>query len=84
MIPGVEIYIPMDELLDFDKEMERLLKEKENLEAELSRVNGKLQNESFTAKAPAAVVEAEREKQKKYRELYDKVLERIEFIRGKI
>jgi valyl-tRNA synthetase len=83
VIKGVEIYIPMEELLDFEKEMDRLLKEKENLEGELSRVNGKLQNESFTAKAPAAVVEAEREKQKKYRELYDKVIERIDFIKVK-
>ena len=64
--------------------MERLQKEKENLDAELSRVNGKLQNESFTAKAPAAVVEAEKEKQKKYRELYDKVVERMNFIREKL
>ena len=84
VIQGVEIYIPMDELLDFEKEMERLLKEKENLEAELSRVNGKLQNESFTAKAPAAVVEAEREKQKKYSELFDKVIERIDYIKVRL
>ncbi len=84
VIRGVEIYIPMEELLDFEKEMERLQKEKENLDAELSRVNGKLQNESFTAKAPAAVVEAEKEKQKKYRELYDKVVERMNFIREKL
>lgn len=84
VIKGVEIYIPMDELLDFEKEMERLLKEKETLEGELARVNGKLNNEGFTAKAPAAVVEAEREKQKKYTELYEKVLERIEYLKSRM
>lgn len=84
VIKGVEIYIPMAELLDFEKEMERLLKEKANLESELARVNGKLQNEKFVSKAPAAVVEAEREKQKKYSEMYGKVVERIGFIEGKM
>lgn len=82
-IHGVEIYIPMDELLDYDKELERLLKEKENLESELARVNGKLGNESFIAKAPKAVVDAEKEKQKKYNDLYNKVTERIDFIKAK-
>ena len=83
VIKGVEIYIPMAELLDFEKEMERLLKEKANLESELARVNGKLQNEKFVSKAPAAVVEAE-EKNKKYSEMYGKVVERIGFIEGKM
>jgi len=64
--------------------MERLNKEKENLESELERVNGKLGNENFVSKAPAQVVEAEREKQKKYSELYEKVLERINFIKSKM
>ncbi|AGC69102.1 valine--tRNA ligase ValS [Thermoclostridium stercorarium subsp. stercorarium DSM 8532] len=84
VIKGVEIYIPLDELLDFEKEMERLLKEKENLEKELDRVKGKLSNESFVSKAPQKVVDAEREKLEKYSELYDKVLERIQFIKSKM
>lgn len=83
-IQGVEIYIPMEELLDFEKELERLEKEKAYLENELLRVNGKLSNEKFTSKAPEAVVEEEREKQKKYKDLYDKVTERIMFIRRKL
>lgn len=83
-IKGVEIYIPLDELVDFEKEMERLLKEKENLEKELDRVNGKLNNEKFVSKAPKAVVEAEKEKQAKYSELYNKVIERIRLIKSKI
>jgi len=84
VIKGVEIYIPLDELLDFEKEMERLLKEKENLENELDRVNGKLNNERFVSKAPADVVKAEREKLEKYSELYNKVIERIELINSKM
>jgi len=74
----------MEELLDFEKELERLEKEKAYLESELLRVNGKLSNEKFTSKAPEAVVEEEREKQKKYKDLYDKVTERIMFIKKKI
>ncbi len=84
VISGVEIFIPLEDLIDFEKEMERLNKEKENLESELERVNGKLGNENFVSKAPAQVVEAEREKQKKYSELYEKVLERINFIKSKM
>ena len=83
-IQGVEIYIPMEELIDFGKELERLEKEKANLESELLRVNGKLANAKFISKAPEAVVEEEREKQKKYKDLYDKVSARIVFIKGKL
>jgi valyl-tRNA synthetase len=84
VISGVEIFIPLEDLIDFDKELKRLYKEKENLEDELKRVNGKLGNESFVSKAPVQVVEAEREKQKKYSELYEKVIERINFIKSKM
>ena len=84
VLKGVEIYIPLDELINFDKELERLLKEKENLEKELDRVNGKLNNENFVSKAPKDVVEAEREKQAKYSEMYDKVNERIQLIKSKM
>jgi len=84
VISGVEIFIPLEDLIDFEKEMERLNKEKENLERELERVNGKLGNENFVSKAPAQVVEAEREKQKNYSELYEKVIERINFIKSKM
>ncbi len=72
-----QIFIPLEDLIDFDKEMERLAKEKENLEKELSRVNGKLSNEKFVSKAPEAVVQEEREKKEKYQNMMDKVLEQI-------
>jgi len=82
VIPGAEIYMPLEELIDLGKEIERLEKEKAELEKELERVGGKLGNPSFVAKAPAKVVEEERNKQVKYREMYEKVLERLDGLRS--
>ena len=79
VVDQVEIFIPLDELIDREKEIQRLEKEKANLEQELKRVHGKLSNEGFISKAPAHVVEQEREKQKKYQEMMEKVLERLSF-----
>ena len=59
------VYIPMNELVDMEKEKARLTAEKEKAEQNLQRSLNKLANESFVAKAPAAVVEAEREKAEK-------------------
>ncbi|HOQ07048.1 MAG TPA: valine--tRNA ligase [Clostridiales bacterium] len=77
VVPGTEIFVPLEDLVDIAKELERLEKEKENLEKELERVNGKLSNEGFVSKAPAKVVEEERAKKAKYSEMYEKVLARI-------
>ena len=77
VIPGAEIYIPLEDLVDIEKEIERLEKEKANLEKELERVENKLNNAGFVAKAPANVVEEERAKKVKYTEMYEKLLERI-------
>ena len=76
-----QIFIPLEDLVDFEKEMERLNKEKETLEKELARANGKLSNENFVKKAPAAVVEEERKKKEKYQDMMNKVLERIEALK---
>lgn len=73
-----EIYLPLKDLIDFDKEIERLEKEKEKLEDELKRVKGKLSNKGFISKAPEKIVNAEKEKQRKYEEMMDKVLERLD------
>lgn len=72
-----EAFLPLKDLIDYEKEIERLEKEKEKLEGEIKRVVGKLSNEGFVAKAPAKVVEEEKEKQKKYEDMLDKVLERL-------
>lgn len=74
---GAKMYIPMAEIVDLEKERARLEKEKENAEKEIARVNGKLSNASFTNKAPAAVVEAERAKLVKYTELLENVKEML-------
>ena len=67
--PLGKISISMGELIDFDKERERLNAEIEKVDAEIARAEGKLANKGFTDKAPAALVEKEREKLEKYREL---------------
>ena len=69
VLPQAVCYIPMEELVDLEKEKERLLKEKERLEKELARSNGMLKNEKFLSKAPADKIEAEKEKLKKYEEM---------------
>ncbi len=63
------IYIPLAEMIDLGEEKKRLEKEAEKTKGEIERLEKKLQNEGFLAKAPAAVVEAERAKLGKYREV---------------
>jgi valyl-tRNA synthetase len=77
VIPGAEVYIPLEDLVDIAKEIERLEKERANLEKELERVDSKLGNEGFVAKAPAKVIEEERAKKAKYTEMYEKLMERL-------
>ncbi len=62
------VYIPLGDLVDFEKERARLSTELTKVEGEIARIEGKLANEGFTSRAPAAVVEAERVKLAKYRE----------------
>ncbi|MBR2916463.1 MAG: hypothetical protein IKC07_02535, partial [Clostridia bacterium] len=75
---GAELYLPVDELVDKEKELDRLNKEKARLEGEIKRVEGKLSNKGFTDKAPAKVVEEERQKGEKYKEMLEKVLKSID------
>ena len=74
---GAKMYIPMAEIIDMEKEKARLEKEKANALSEIERVNKKLSNSSFTDKAPAAVVEAERAKLEKYTEMLNNVEEML-------
>ncbi|HPX00071.1 MAG TPA: class I tRNA ligase family protein, partial [Sedimentibacter sp.] len=78
VIDGTEIYLPLADLIDYEKEIERLEKEKARLEDELKRVKGKLNNEKFISKAPESVVNEEKEKLQKYELMMEKVLERLE------
>ena len=64
-----KLYIPMGQLVDVSKELERVQKELEKARKNLAGIEGKLSNENFTARAPENVVNAEREKAAKAREL---------------
>ena len=65
-LAGATIYIPLEDLVDIDKEIERLEKEKIRLEGELKRVDGMLSNERFLSKAPESKIREEQEKKEKY------------------
>ena len=71
------IYMPLAELVDVEKEIERLKKEEERLTKELARVNGMLGNEKFVSRAPEAKIQEERKKLEKYTQMMDQVKERL-------
>ena len=71
------IYMPFAELVDMEKEIQRLRKEEERLKKELDRVNGMLGNERFISKAPAAKIEEEKAKLEKYTQMMGQVQERL-------
>jgi valyl-tRNA synthetase len=74
----------MDELVDFEKELERLTKEKDKLGSEIKRVVGKLNNQGFLAKAPQALVDEEKAKQDKFEQMLDAVNQRLENVKAKL
>jgi valyl-tRNA synthetase len=73
----IQIFMPVEDLKDVKKEIERLLDEKKELEIELERARTKLQNENFINKAPKSVVDEERAKEAKYTAMLDKVNDRL-------
>ena len=72
-----EIFIPLGELVDKDKELARLKGELDKIENEIARAHGKLANAGFLAKAPKVLVDSEREKLDKYIDMRSKVLNSI-------
>ncbi|WPC41387.1 valine--tRNA ligase [Clostridium sp. JS66] len=78
---GAEMFMPLLDLVDLEKELERLNKEKEKLEKEIDRVEKKLANEKFVSKAPEAVVNEEKAKGEKYKEMLQSVLERLQSLK---
>ncbi|NMB44507.1 MAG: valine--tRNA ligase [Clostridiales bacterium] len=78
VVPKATIYMPFSDLVDVEKEIERLEKEKKHLEGEIKRAKGMLSNERFISKAPAEKVEEERNKLEKYSNMMEQVLERLE------
>ncbi len=84
VIDGGELFLPLEELIDFDKELDRLSKEQVKLEKEVDRVNKKLNNQGFLAKAPESLVQEERDKKDKYEEMLKTVIERIDSMKLKM
>ena len=73
-----QIYVPLGELVDLEKEKARLAAEIERIDAEIARAEGKLNNEKFVSKAPAKLVEAEKEKLAKYQDMKAKCVAQLE------
>jgi valyl-tRNA synthetase len=73
IISGATIYLPLDSLVDSEKERARLSKEMKKLEQEISRIDQKLANEGFTSKAPPNLIAAEREKRENFTVMLEKV-----------
>ena len=77
VIDKMELFIPLGELVDTDKELARLNKELEKIENEVKRASGKLSNNGFLEKAPKSLVDAEREKLNKYLDMRNKLIKQI-------
>ena len=73
-----QIYVPLGELVDIEKEKARLTAEIERIDGEIARAEGKLNNANFVNKAPAKLVDAEREKVKKYQDMKAKCVAQLE------
>ncbi|MCE5222310.1 MAG: valine--tRNA ligase [Clostridium sp.] len=78
VVKGGELFMPLLDLVDREKELDRLNKEVKKLEGEIDRIDKKLGNQGFVAKAPAAVIDAEKEKRVKYVEMLEAVKVRID------
>jgi len=77
VLKDLEMYIPLKELIDFDKERARLEKEISRMEGELKRVDAKLSNESFVGKAPAEVIDKEKAKRDEFVQVLEKLKESL-------
>ncbi len=81
LVGKLEILVPMADLIDKDAELARLAKETEKIEKDLARIQGKLSNPAFVDKAPAAVVEKEREKVTAQQQALEKLQDQAQRIR---
>lgn len=82
VIREAEIYIPLADLVDIEKEIARLGKEQKRLEGEIKRSDGMLGNERFLSKAPADKVEQEKEKRENYQQMLTSVEARLAQMKG--
>ena len=81
VVTDAVVYLPLEDLVDFEQEIERLTKEEERLTKELARVNGMLSNEKFISKAPEAKINEEKAKLEKYTQMMEQVKERLAGLR---
>ncbi|MDO4938638.1 MAG: valine--tRNA ligase [Lachnospiraceae bacterium] len=83
LIPGATMFIPLEDLVDFKKETERLSKEEDRLLSEIKRSNNMLSNEKFISKAPESKINEEKEKLVKYETMLKQVREQLSVLRAK-
>ena len=83
VVPDASVYLPLEDLIDFEQEMERLEKEEKRLAKEIARADGMLKNERFMSKAPQAKIEEEQKKLETYREMMAKVQERLKGLKAR-
>lgn len=74
----INVHLPLDELVDIEKEIERLKKEKSKFESEIKRAEGKLNNPGFVNKAPQDLIDEEKSKIQKYNDMLKEITKRIE------
>jgi len=77
VVPGATVYLPMESLVDAEKEKARLTKEQKRLQQEIARIDGKLVNEGYMAKAPEHLIATEREKRENFAVMLAKVEEEL-------
>lgn len=79
-----KLYIPADELIDYQKEFDRLSKDEKKFRGEIDRIEGKLSNQGFVAKAPAEVIGKEKEKLGEYQKMLEDTLVSLDKVRAKL
>ncbi len=84
VVPDATVYLPLEDLIDFAQEKERLEKEEARIYKEIARAEGMLGNEKFVSKAPEAKVQEEKKKLEKYRQMLAQVQERLAGIKARV
>ncbi len=84
VLDGMKLYFPLDEYINYEKELERLLKEEKRLLSEIDRGNKKLSNKGFVEKAPKSLIDKEREKLEVYKKQYEELKISLEDTRKKL